>query len=144
MLPSWKNISWSLNGIYKGQFIMYLWNVTLPRPVKRCRILHYQLYKFRLKYHFFLSCLYLLQVLGDGPHLTVTITNGFRLTLAIGSRSVPLQPKGGTVARTGSPSTACSTATLGGTGNPIIKMETSGWVTVRKAGTELWPSPALA
>lgn len=40
-------------------------------------------------------------VLGDGLHPTVTIINGFRLTLAIGNRSVPLQPKEDTAAQTG-------------------------------------------
>lgn len=81
---------------------------------------------------------YLLQVPGAGLRPTVTIINGFRSTLAIGSRSVPLQPKEGTAARTGWPNTACSIVTLGETGNPIIKTGISGWVIVRKAETQNW------
>ena len=34
MLPSFKNISWSPSGIYEGHFIMYLWNMVLPRQLK--------------------------------------------------------------------------------------------------------------
>lgn len=52
MLRSWKNINWSPRSIYKGHFIIYVWNIALPSPIKRCRLIHIHFRSSTLDTHF--------------------------------------------------------------------------------------------